>query len=174
MSAAPIVIDVPVRLLQDLDEAVLGEDRAKRTHRAAVERVVEVARTLQRGGWSFGRIARRVARALGLPASQSEFQRISAMLRKRLTRKDARHRNRAHAANEASAAAVDLSSFRGEKGTMAKLIKKTTVTEEFIEDPETDEECESEGPADGEDGDEGGEMGDAVEERPRRRSPGRR
>ncbi len=128
--------------LADLEAAILAEEAARKALRAASEHVAELVRALQSEGVPSATLAGRVARVYGVQPTVAARQRIASRLRKRVSRVTHRHGffNTAHSDNESSGVPCD-----GTEASMGKLVKRTVVTEEFVESAEdSDVEAEEE------------------------------
>lgn len=128
----------PRELIEDLQAALIAERQARQALREATHHGVEVMRKLRTAGVPWTLIARHAAQILG--GSVSEVGRLAATLRQRawsVSRVSRDHEIRAGASG-AGAAISSSSSGRQERGgkdndmpTEKKIIKRTTVTEEF-------------------------------------------
>ena len=135
--------DVAPSLVAALEEAVRAEraalaalSAAREVHQRAMARTTEVAAELQAAGIPMTRIALVVAREIGLPASVAARRRLAARLRQRTARRRVTASHADHAGSPPVACHGSLPSSMAvheRESHMPKLIKKTTVTEEFVE-----------------------------------------
>jgi len=125
----------PRELIDDLRDALSAERQARQALREATDRGVEVMVKLRAAGVPWTLIARHAAQILERPVS--EVGRLAATLRQRAWSVSRPHEIRAGASG-AGTAISSSSSGRQERGgkdnempTEKKIIKRTTVTEEF-------------------------------------------
>ena len=136
------------RLIADFDAAATDEHRSRHVLSEAVERLVHLAQVLRAFGLSSGRLARRMALAIGVPDSPRLRRRLGDLLRKRLERADRRHSFQDWPRGETRSDGLPLerSAAERQKEVMnGTLVKKTTVTEEYIDAEDLDELEEEEG-----------------------------
>ena len=133
----------PRELIDDLRAALNAEHQARKAAREAAGRSVEVMVKLREAGVPWTLIARHAAQILGRPVS--EVGRLAATLRQRAWSVSRPHEIRAGASG-AGTAMPSSSSGRDQLGgkdnampnEQRKILKRTTVTEEF--EPEQPEE----------------------------------
>jgi len=127
--------------LAELEAAFRAERDARDRLREAMRAQGEILRDLRAGGVASTIIAVRVARILGLPLGVESRKRIAAMLRSRTRRHS--FLPRVDGDNESSG--VPLAVLAGKEISMPKLLKRTVVTEEFVESAgDSDVEAEEE------------------------------
>lgn len=139
------------QLLADLAEAVAAEVRARAEVRGATERVTTLVRALQSRGVPSSRIAARVARTKGEPLDLAARKRIASALRQRTSRATRCHEKLS--ATPSVSRPVELLITSEKEATdmpnKPQVIKRTTVTEEYLdveaEDLDTDREPEEDG-----------------------------
>lgn len=122
--------------LSQLIDALRAEQRSRYEARANRQRAAEALRDLIRSGAEYFKIAGHVARAMGLPRSVSDDERLAARLRKLVSRVTSSHAIRPPLAPSAGAEqplSVPCSGTSTEVHAMSigKLVKRITVTEEF-------------------------------------------
>jgi len=134
----------PPALIAELEAAIRAEREARAAltaaqaaHRDAVARTTGVASELRAVGCPMTDIALVVAREIGLTGSVSVRRKLAARFRKRAARRRVTERPTELGALPPHGGAPRLplnSEVHEKESAMAKLIKKTTVTEEFVED----------------------------------------
>ena len=154
-------------LLAALADALLDEEKARSSVRAALRRQADLLQQLQRLGLPATRVAHRLGAARGEALSPGDRQRVARRLRKRAERETTRRAEHsgAHGLTASAISPSDRAITPDQKETpMAKLVKRT-VTEEFIEEQpeEHDEDLEEE------EAEDGGEEADEPEAKPARR-----
>ncbi len=141
---------VPPDLARALSKALHVEQSARRRVRRALRRQVDTLDRLRALGVPATLVAIEVAKASGASPSPEVRRRIAARLRKLRSRVTGGHALRSRP--PATAAVPPITSMGKEEPTMARLIKKTTTTEEYlaedgeefdIESDDTDEDEES-------------------------------
>lgn len=153
-------------LLRELEEAVRAEHEARRAVSAATERVARAVRALQDRGVPSSVAACRVAHATGQVPGVELRRRIASRLRQLKSRVT---RRRGFQATPDSCLQLEPLGCARKEGTdmPGRVVKRTTVTEEFIENPKAANENEEIDQEDSDFGDDGDV--EAEEERSRSR-----
>jgi len=139
--------------LAELAQALRDEERARDEVRAVLNRQADLLRLLRSEGMTLPEVAHRVVRARGLVLPIAERLRLAERLRKRVSRRTTRPPNLAgsHGPAPSSIAPSDRALTPDhEEIDMPRIVKRTTVTEEYLDRdklPE-DEDQEVEGEED--------------------------
>lgn len=143
-------------LLAEYEAAVRAEAKAHGQLRPLSDQVIAVARKLIATGMSWFKVAKRMARVLGLPIDRDSIKRLAARLRKQASRVTLRHGNQIGGTGRETqpvASSVVQENPPPENAMPEnKLIEKTTTTtttvEKFAEDLEIDQREEDFGDED--------------------------
>jgi hypothetical protein len=127
-----VAVDRRDPALQRLAEAAAAEDRARDDLRAAHRRVTDALRELQAAGTSSRRAARAVLRALGSPLDRVLVEREAARLRKMTRPRNSSHQDLRPTPGDRAPASADSVK---ESGMDHRILKRRTVTEEWVEQP---------------------------------------
>ena len=141
-AALATVNDVPPPALADLLVALRDEDSARAALRDALHRQAVALWELRRAGMVTSTIAAKVAKARGETLDLRHRLKLAERLRKRAWR--GTHRPVDHAVADGQSPIRTPPSDRAmvpinEEQIMPKLVKKTTVTEEYVEPDDNDE-----------------------------------
>lgn len=130
---SPALCDSLVAAVRAEREAAMAVSAARTGLRDAMRKTTEAARMLRAAGAPLTAVAIVVARALEVAPTVIERRRIAARFRRRF----ARERTEGHAKPRGPSPAAESSPLPSSHSTedemAAKLIKKTTVTEEFVD-----------------------------------------